>query len=155
MILGRYEQSTINAGKDLPGDWTENFTRTLTEAFYSQSEEDKCFFDVYGRIFDDEFLVIVSYHDQADQYKAPKSLFISHDNLNDTKAFEKALKNLVDLSGMIFDDIFGQKDWNDYALDWIENEFRGSKFHYRITRENISLTLQAEELLKSDGKLGE
>ena len=150
MILGRYEQSTIGTGKDLPGEWTENFTKILTEAFHTQLEEDNSFFDVYGKIFDKELLVIVSYHDHGDQLVAPKSLFISHDNMENTKAFEKVLKNLVDLSGAIFDDVFSQKDWNDYALDWVENEFRNSTFHYKITRENISLTLQAEENLKTD-----
>ena len=83
---------------------------------------------------------------------APVTLFISHDNLEDSKKFKKSLAALVDFAGIIFDDITGTKDWSDYNSTWTENEYKDSTFSIKITRENISLSLQAEELLKDESK---
>lgn len=151
MLLGRHESSLIAEGKSLPPEWTEEFVKILTETYAEQSEKDNRFFDVYGQIFEEEFVVIVSYIHHADQSAAPISIFISHDTAADSKALSKALKELVDLSGHILDDIFSQTDWNEYVPNWTENKFKEHTFHYKITRENVSLSLQAEELLKKDG----
>lgn len=151
MQLGRYETSNIAAGKSLPPEWTEEFVGILTETYANQSEKDNRFFDVYGQIYDEEFVVIVSYIHHSDQMAAPISIFISHDTASDSKALSNALKELVDLSGHIFDDIFSKDNWNEYIPSWTENKFKEHTFHYKITRENVSLTLQAEEILKKDG----
>lgn len=151
MLLGRYETSVLEDGKHLPAEWTEEFVKILTEAYAAQSEKDNRFFDVYGQIYDKEFVVVVSYIHHSDQLAAPISIFISHDTSSDSKELSKALKALVDLSGHIFDEIFSQEDWNEYVPTWTENDFKGHLFHYKITRENVSLSLQAEQLLKKDG----
>ncbi len=148
MYFGRYPESENNSKSQLPLEWTEEFTRSLTEAYFDQSEKDNCFFDVYGEIYDKEFVVITSYINHKDPHASPISIFISHDVEKNSKEFKKVLNNLVDFVGLVFDDIFSQKSWNDYNLTWTENEYRGSQFHYKITRENISLTIQAEEILK-------
>lgn len=153
MLLGRHESSSIAEGKNLPAQWTEEFVRILTETYLAQSEKDNRFFDVYGQIYDEEFLVIISYIHHTDQMAAPISIFISHETTGDSKELSKALKALVDLSGHILDDIFSQKDWNEYVPHWTENKFKDHTFHYKITRENVSLSLQAEELLKRDGEI--
>ncbi|MEX0799201.1 MAG: hypothetical protein WD025_07135 [Bacteriovoracaceae bacterium] len=125
----------------------------MTEAYLAQSEKDNRFFDVYGQIYDEEFLVIISYIHHSDQMAAPISIFISHDTTSGSKETASALKALMDLSGHILDDIFSQKDWNKFVPHWTENKFRDHTFHYKITRENVSLSLQAEELLKKDGEI--
>ena len=81
---------------------------------------------------------------------SPITIFISHDNVESSKEFKSVLKNLVDLSSLIIDDIVSVKEWLDYNSLWIENEFRGSKFYYKTTRENISLTIQAEKILNGE-----
>lgn len=148
MDLGRYKDSLVESGSSLPAEWTESLVRVLTESYFKQSEKDNCFFDVYGKVFDQEFVVIISYIHHEDQMASPISVFISHDHLEDSKKMKQALANLVDLSGHIFDDIFSIEDWNGYIPNWTENKFNENTFHYKITRENISLTLQAEEILK-------
>lgn len=153
MQLGRFPSSDISTGKSLPPEWTEEFLRVLTETYAQQLEKDNKFFDVYGRIFDEEFVVIASYMHHGDSLAAPVSVFISHDTTKDSKELSKALKDLVDLSGHIFDDIFSKENWNEYVPHWTENKFNSSVFHYKITRENISLSLQAEELLKKGGEI--
>lgn len=147
MQFGRYETKSRTP---IPNEWTEDVTKTLTEVYFEQSEKDNRFFDVYGEVGEKEFVVILSYLHHGDQMASPISVFISHDVLPDSKKFQGALKDLMDLAGEIFDDIFAQEDWSDYNANWTENKFRNSTFYYKITRENISLTLQAEELLSKD-----
>lgn len=153
MHFGRYEETETVNKSALPHEWTEEFTKTITNAYMEKSEKDNCFFDVYGEIYDKEFVVIISYIHHHDHMRAPISVFISHDIVEDSKAFKKVLSNLIDLTGLVFDDIFAQEDWNDYNTTWTENKFRDNMFHYKITRENISLTMQAEEFLNKNGEV--
>lgn len=148
MILGRYSESLISTGKALPEEWTESFVGILTETYFKQTEKDHRFFDVYGQIYDKEFVVVVSYIHHDDHYVSPISVFISHDIIEDNKQMKKTLDQVVSLAGHIYDDIFSVEDWNEFNPSWTENEMDGSNFHYKITRENVGLTLQAEEILK-------
>lgn len=150
MNFGRHEDSTFESGKGLPQDWSESFTQLLTESYNSQAEEHKSFFHVYGQIYTNELLVIVSFLNQEDQMAAPKTLFISHDIVDEEKT-KKVLDDLIAFTGVVFDDIFATVDWNNFCSNWTENKFNTSNFYYKVTRENISLTLQAEEILQ--GKL--
>lgn len=151
MILGRYSESLLSEGNILPAEWTETFVGLLTETYFKQSEKDRRFFDVYGKVFDEEFVVVVSYIHHDDHLAAPYSVFISHDIVPDDKKMKKTLDQVVTLAGHIFDDIFSSEDWNEFIPHWTENQFDESVFFYKITRENIGLTIQAEELLKNDG----
>ncbi len=153
MQFGRFIAEENIEKSQLPNEWTEDLTRTLTEAYYAQSEKDNRFFDVYGEISDKEFVVIVSYIHHADQMMSPISVFISHDIVEDSKQFKKVLKHLVDLTGEIFDDIFATENWCDYISTWTHNKYKTCDFHYKITRENVSITLQAEEFLRKNGEI--
>jgi ADP-ribosyl-[dinitrogen reductase] hydrolase len=79
---------------------------------------------------------------------APIAVFISHDQESDSKKIKKTLENIIQLAGHIFDDIFAVDEWSDFIPNWTENEYEGDLLHYKITRENISLSIQAEEILK-------
>jgi hypothetical protein len=153
MHFGRFEISEKTVKSPLPHEWTEELIRTLTEAYYVQSEKDNRFFHVHGEIYEKEFVVVVSYIHHDDQMTSPISLFISHDIAKDSKKFKVLLKNLVDLTGEIFDDVFSVEDWSDYTTTWNSNKYKGFEFFYKITRENVSLSIQAEEFLKKNGNV--
>lgn len=148
MLLGRYETDTT--GQVVPEDWQDNLIQVLNTAYADKISENDRFFDVYGRIFEKEFVVIVSYMDLRDTLAAPISVFLSHDIIENNKQMKAALKDAIDFVGLIFDDIFATSDWNDYNPNWTENKYKEHLFHYKITRENISLTLQAEEILRKN-----
>lgn len=153
MNFGKHETDEEVNGSPLPFDWLEEVTATFNNAYDTQRKEQKRFFETFGEIYEKEFVVIISYLDSEDPMVSPITLFVSHDNLEDSKKFKKALSALVDFAGIIFDDITTTKDWLDYNSTWTENEYKDFNFSIKITRENISLTLQAEELLKKDSLL--
>ena len=152
MNFGKYEKDEEQNGKPLPFEWLEEVTATFNNAYAEKRKEQNRFFETFGEIYTKEYVVIISYLDSTDPMTAPVTLFISHDNLEDSKKFKKSLAALVDFAGIIFDDITGTKDWSDYNSTWTENEYKDSTFSIKITRENISLSLQAEELLKDESK---
>jgi hypothetical protein len=150
MQFGRYEEDDTKIKESLPHEWLEEFTKILNEAYSDVRKKNTRFFDVYGEIYDKDFVVIISYIDNNDPMKAPISLFISHDILEDSKAFKKCLKQLIDFASQVLDDVFAADDWYEYNALWTENQFGDSKFNYKITRENISLTIQANALFEKE-----
>ena len=153
MYFGKYENDEELKGKPLPFEWLEEVTKTFNDAYEDKRTEQNRFFEVFGQVYEKEFAVIFSYLHATDPMSSPITLFISHDHLDDTKKFKQALSALVDFAGIIFDDITSVKDWSEYNSVWTVNEYKGFSFSYKLTRENISLSLQAEELLKEDSKL--
>jgi hypothetical protein len=153
MIIGRHRDSELNAAKNLPQDWTEEFVSILSHSYSERANEDNCFFDVHGLLFDDEVVALISYIDHNDHLKSPITVSISLDIQGDIKKMGKALDQMVDLTGLIFDDIFATKEWSGYIQNWTENKYKGFDYHYKITRENFSLTLQAEAILNDSDVL--
>ena len=153
MYFGRLENTETAQKKILPNEWMEEFTKTLNEVYHEKLEKNSRFFEVYGEIYDSEFVVIISYLHLSEILTSPITLFISHENQENSKKFKATLKNLINLAGVIFDDVFSTEDWNDYNLVWTENNYQGSEFYYKLTRENISLSLQAEALLNKEIEL--
>lgn len=147
-MFGRFDEETTYSY--MPSEWQENLIKILTNTYADQIEKNEKLFDVIGLIYDKEFVVIVSYIDQKDYSVAPISLFISHDHISDVAKMSQTLDRLADFVGEVFDDIFSTEDWNDYLDIWTENKYRDHLFHYKITRENVTLTLQANELLKEE-----
>lgn len=153
MYFGRLDESENISKKKLPHEWLEEFTGTLNTVYHEQLEKNNRFIDVYGEIYEKEFVVIVSYVHNNDQLTSPVSLFISHDNLDDSKKFKSTLNDLINFTGVVLDSVFAAEDWNEYVLTWTENNYKDSNFFYKITRENLSLTIQAEALLNKEIEL--
>ena len=152
MDFGRFDVTESKTRKLLPQEWTDELGNTLNEVYAEQLKERQSFFDVYGEIYDREFVVIASLMDEKDNTVAPISIFVSHDIVAEQKKYQQVLKNLVDLIGAIVDDVLASDSW-EYNSNWTENQFKGDTFYYKITRENISLTLQAEAILMKGEKL--
>lgn len=57
----------------------------------------------------------------------------------------------VDLVGLFFDEIFATEDWSEWEPNWQPVEWKGKNYYYKLTRENVSLSLEADRLLKEAG----
>lgn len=151
MFLGRSESE--EGLSNLPNEWIENVVKVLNEAYSDTLEKENRFFDVYGQMNAEEVVLVISYIHHTDQLESPISLFISHDIGKSSKETKKILSNLIDLTGEIFDHIFSEDDWQDYTPNWTENKFRDDLFFYKTTRENISLSFQADQILSGTYKM--
>lgn len=153
MYFGRLNEEKTQKRNPLPIEWLEEVTKTLNEAYSQNCEKENRFFEVYGESYEKEFVVVVSFLHNTDQMAAPTTLFIAHDIVEDSKKFKTVLANLLNLIGLVFDDIFATENWSEFSTIWTENKYKDNQFYYKVTRENISLTLQAEALLQKDIEL--
>lgn len=149
-MLARNKKS--KGGKVIPQDWSEGLSRLLNETYKSEAKKQGRYFDVYGQIFSEELLVIVSWLSEKDEYIAPVTLFLScdPDQMNSEKKVKETQENFVALAGLFFDEIFSDEEWNEFEPVWQEVSHNNQNYWYKITRENINATLEANKLLGDD-----
>jgi len=139
-------------GKVLPQDWSESLARLLNETYATECKQNGRYFDVYGQIYSGELLLVVSYLSEKDEYTAPITLFLSSDP--DQIANEEKVKEtqnaLIEVAGLFFDEIFGVEEWDNFEPAWQEVTHKHQNYWYKITRENINATLEANKLLGED-----
>lgn len=132
-----------------PKDWAEGLKQILLNIYGDKCLKDDKTFEIYGFSYPNEVLMIVSYVG-LDKFIAPVTLFLSAD-LNEKTKTDEVINDMFDSVGVFFDSYFAEKDsdeiWDDYVLDWEETEFNKQNFFYKITRENIGLSIEADLLL--------
>ncbi|WP_127714947.1 hypothetical protein [Halobacteriovorax sp. HLS] len=131
----------------LPEEWTKKVETLLNEVYQSNCKEVGKVFEVYGSTYPSEFVFITSLINPENDRITPVTYFISKDLDPSTKP-EKMLDDLVDSIGAFYDIYFSTPDWSDFQAEWLETEFKGHKFFYKISRENVALHLAADKLLK-------
>lgn len=139
-----------------PKDWAEGLKQILLNIYGEQCIKDEKTFEVYGFSYPSEVLLIISYAG-LDKFVAPVTLFLSSDLDNNTKS-DKIMDTMFDSAGVFFDSYFAANEntldndeiWDDYILDWQDAEFGSDKIFYKVTRENVGLSIQADLLLGPD-----
>ncbi|MGE3610507.1 MAG: hypothetical protein AB7I27_13035 [Bacteriovoracaceae bacterium] len=137
------------AGKSIPQDWQESLSRLLNETYKSECDKNGRYFDVYGQIYSEELLLIVSYLSEKDEYLSPITCFLScePDQMADESKVKDTQKNFIDIIGLFFDEIFANEEWDEFEPNWQEVSYKNQNYFYKISRENINATLEANKLL--------
>lgn len=133
-----------------PKDWALGLKQILLNIYGDKCLKEERTFEVYGFSYPSEVLMIISYTG-LDKFISPITLFLSAD-LNDKTKTDDILNDMFDSVGVFFDSYFAKVDnseeiWDDYVLDWDETEFNKLSFFYKVTRENIGLSIEADLLL--------
>lgn len=133
-----------------PKEWADGLKQILLNIYGDKCLKDEKTFEVFGFSYPNEALLVISYVG-LDKFKTPVTLFLSSD-LNEKTDTDKVMDKMFDAAGVFFDQYFAHEDtedeiWDEFILDWDEAEFGNEKFFYRVTRENIGLTMQADLLL--------
>ncbi len=136
-------------GNPIPQEWPESLSRLLNEVYKKECDKEGKYFDVHGLIYPEEFLVVVSYLSEKDEHLAPISIFLSCDmeEMNTEEKVKETQKNYIDIFGLFFDEIFAEEDWNEFSPVWQEVTHRHKNYFYKITRENVFLSIEADKLL--------
>ena len=144
-MLARLEH--LEEGADLPEDWKEDLQAILESTYQDQMAVQNKEFFVYGKIYSNELLLIISLYTKDDPTAIPTSCFLSAD-MQEKSPAKKILNALVDATGLFLDSYFQDENWDQYQVQWTKEETKKVSFFYKVTRENIPLTLEANELLK-------
>ena len=142
-------KKTSKHGNILPLDWSEGLSRLLNETYKSECTQNGRYFDVYGQAYPEELLVVVSYLSEKDEYLSPITLFLSAepDQIANEEKVKETQQNFIDLVGLFFDEIFANEEWDEFEPVWQEVSHKNQNYFYKITRENVNLTLEANKLL--------
>lgn len=139
-------------GKPLPTEWIESLNRLLNESYQSECKQNGRYFDVFGQAYDDEFLLVVSYLSEKDEYLAPITCFLSSepDQIKTAEKVRETQKNFIDIVGLFFDEVFADPDWAEFEPSWQEVTHNHQNYFYKLSRENINATIEADRLLGDD-----
>jgi hypothetical protein len=140
---------TEQTPKSIPQDWLEGTARLLNETYKRKLKEGDYYFDTFGQIFPEELIFIVSLLPEEIAVTNPVTLFLSCDKsqMDSEKKVKETQKSFIELTGLFFDEIFASEDWNEFEPTWQEVEHENQKYFFKISRENINLTLEANKLL--------
>lgn len=145
-------KKTSKQGISIPVDWLESLARLLNETYSSECKKHDRYFDVYGQIYPEELLVIVSWISDKEQNAAPVTCFLScdPDQMNNEKKVKETQANYIEVAGLFFDEIFSSDNWDGFEPNWQEVTHKHQNYYYKLSRENINLTLEANKLLGDD-----
>jgi hypothetical protein len=134
-----------------PESWSKNLEQLLASVYSAACKEQSRGFKTYAASFPDELLLIVSWMALDNLKATPISLFLSLD-INEATSDEETLQKLVDKVGLFFDELTGNsEDIHEYFEPlWQERSERGMTFYFKVSRENVALTLEANKLLGDD-----
>lgn len=131
----------------LPDSWAQAVRETLQEAYHQECVAHGLVFDVVGATFPDELVIGLTLINPQQLKSAPHTLLLSAD-LTDGVAGEKLLKTLIDQSSHFFDIFFSTKDKDElYEANWQDAQGTPVPFYYKVSRENLRLTLEANKIL--------
>lgn len=131
----------------LPDEWKTKVVELLLSIYGEKFDREQYEFQVHGMSYPTEVILTVSLVDKKDANTAPVTYHVSAD-LDKGIKVDKLLDKLVDSIGIFFDQYFEDSEWNDFFNKWEETEFKGDKIYYKITRENIGLSLLADQILE-------
>lgn len=145
-------KKTSKQGSSIPQDWLESLSRLLNQTYRSECKTHQRYFDVYGQIYPEELLVIVSWNSEQAAGVSPVSCFLScdPDQMNSEKKVKETQANYIEVAGLFFDEIFSNDNWDGFEPNWQEVTHKHQNYYYKLSRENIALTLEANRLLGDD-----
>lgn len=149
-MLARLKSS--KNGKAIPQDWLEGLSRLLNETYATECKKNDRYFDVYGQIYTEELLLIVSWLSEKDAHAAPVACFLScqPEQMNSESKVKATQQSFIDVVGLFFDEIFASEDWAEFEPVWQEVNYKQENYFFKVSRENINLTLEANKLLGED-----
>lgn len=144
MFSRKYPDTT---GTQLPQDWTDKARTALNTRFEAFKEQYEFF--VYAEVLPDE-LVLITSAVKRDVLLSPITFFISVDISDQTspKKSTKILGEMMDITELFFEETFEDENWSDYTPLWLETFAKEQNYFYKVTRENIYLTIEANKLLE-------
>jgi hypothetical protein len=145
-MLSRKEQE--KSGIIIPEPWCQKVEGLLYQTYRAHCERDDKTFHVTGLTYPDEIFIAFTYLDQNQLEKTPVSYIVSVDLFDQAKA-QNILDQIVDSVGIFFDQYFAssESDFDGFCPIWTEASLKNLDIYYKVTRENVRLTLEADRLL--------
>ena len=137
---------------NIPSTILDSIKKLVLDSFQKEFNKKGYELDVFGELYDDEIVLIFSLEKASENSSKTLSLFISQD-LEKNNKIEKKIDHLVSSSSEFFE-IITTKNEDEivelYSPRWQKSDLNQENFHYKISRENIKLTLEANKILQGE-----
>ena len=131
----------------IPTEILTTITDLINESFEKSFRERRLILESYGELYEDEIILVLSLSTAT--LENTISLFISDDFTQKDDLKEK-INYLVSSSSEFFEIFVNSSDDEIielYSPDWKKTELSKKNFFYKISRENIKLTIEANKIL--------
>lgn len=143
-MLARKEHD--KPGTIFPDTWINEVSDLLHQIYEQHLLHSKRELSVYGEIFNDEVLLILSLCPEGNASAAHFSIFLSAD-LTEKSDPKKVLDQLIDYSDVILNNYLRGGELDNFGI-WFNETINKLEFFYKLSKENVALTLEANKLLK-------
>lgn len=140
-----------SAEKKLPPEWTDEIKELLETIYAAQLEKHQKKIEIMGFSYSDEILLAISVLDKNNGDEFTPLTYLASSDLDQKLKPQKVLNSMVDSIGLFFDALFNCEEIiiSEHITNiWEEVKIKSQVFYYKITRENIKLTIMANELLE-------
>jgi len=134
----------------IPTEILNFIDKLIDETFKESFSKKNLKLSVFGELYENEIVLIFSLVNSTDSSLNTISLFIS-DDISPTTKLEKTVDSLINSSSEFFETVTSStKDEIDslYSPRWQQAESPTESFYYKVSRENIALTIEANKLLE-------
>lgn len=147
--LTREEYS--NPGIDLSEQLKMSILEIFNETYKNDLQKLDLEMGLFGFFYPKEFILITALGQHSKPEENRTNFFVSIPYSLDFKNKEmlETVKKAVEALGLCLDDYFAGPEWNDYFDYWQELEVSKTKVHIKSNRENIKLTLLADQILRA------
>ncbi len=138
-------------GKSLPVVWIDEVLGTLNSCYENELLKYENEFEIAAQLFSDEIVVAVCLISKENPDGAAITYSVSADVLEQVPP-KPLLKAIIDSIGIFFDHYFKEDEENisdHMTSSWQELKILKQALYYRVSRENIRLTLMADKLLEN------
>ena len=142
-VLSRHNEEMD--GVDLPMEWLDELTHAVKSTYGNTLQSNGYEIKTFGELFKGEVCVAFSLSSNSGCI----TLIISVD-LDPKKEPKDLLDKAINHSSEFFDLIINSEGEDVFQPNWVKSELTGSDFYFKITREDISLTIEANKLLRSN-----
>lgn len=132
----------------LPPLWCDNAHENLKHLYQTQLSARKLSTFFYGESYPDELVLALNLI-QNSPHGPSLSCFLSVD-LAEQTASKQTLEKMLNFFTVFLDQYFSETEWEETGDFWDQLEYQKLTLYYKIGRENIALSLEADKFLLND-----
>ena len=136
----------------IPKEILSFIDKLIAETFEKRLKSKNLELSIFGELYENEIVLIFSLLNSQDPNLNTISLFVSDDISIDSK-LEKKVDHLINSSSEFFETILNSSEeqlLELYSPRWQITDLKSDNFYYKISRENIQLTIEANKLLSEE-----
>tara|TARA_B100000925_G_scaffold286649_1_gene264713 strand:+ start:6276 stop:6716 length:441 start_codon:yes stop_codon:yes gene_type:complete len=144
-MLSRHNEEAD--GVNLPKEWLEEITKVINSAYSDLFSAKNLTLKTYGELHKGEVCIAFCLYNSSSGNTGSISLLLSVD-LKDKEDPKSVLDNTIDQSSEFFDLLVSDQTEDIFQPNWVKSQLKKDNFYFKITRENIALSIEANKLLK-------